>query len=276
MRTFNWGVVALMMGSAGLSGLVPLVAGCNGGAGGAGGGGKVTLKTDQDKTFYALGLFEGQRVSVFAMTPEEYRIMQSGISDVVLGNKPQIELQAFQPKIQELFDARRKLSAEKQKEKSKAFLDTAAKESGAVKTASGLIYKEEKAGTGEAPKASDTVKVNYEGKLVDGTVFDSSYKRNQPAEFPLGGVIKCWTEGVGMMKVGGKAKLVCPADIAYGDRGSPPQVPGGATLIFTVELLEIKQPEAAPATPPGMPPGMQMPGHPQLQMTPPPSAPAPH
>jgi FKBP-type peptidyl-prolyl cis-trans isomerase FkpA len=81
--------------------------------------------------------------------------------------------------------------------------------------------------------------VNYRGTLIDGTEFDSSYKRNQPAQFPLSGVIRCWTEGVQKMKVGGKARLVCPSEIAYGDNGRPPTIPGGATLIFEIELLEI-------------------------------------
>ena len=121
----------------------------------------------------------------------------------------------------------------------KAYLDKAAAQPGAVRTPSGLVYRELRAGSGESPKASDTVKVNYRGTLPDGTEFDSSYKRNEPAQFPLGQVIPCWTEGVQKMKVGGKSELVCPASIAYGDRGSPPVIPGGATLIFEVELLKI-------------------------------------
>jgi FKBP-type peptidyl-prolyl cis-trans isomerase FkpA len=119
------------------------------------------------------------------------------------------------------------------------YLAKAGAEAGAVKTASGLIYKELRAGTGASPKASDMVTVNYKGSLTDGTEFDSSYKRNEPATFPLGGVIPCWTEGVQMMKVGGKSQLVCPAAIGYGERGSPPVIPGGATLVFEVELLGI-------------------------------------
>jgi FKBP-type peptidyl-prolyl cis-trans isomerase FkpA len=108
-----------------------------------------------------------------------------------------------------------------------------------TKTASGLVYKELRAGTGASPKATDKVTVNYRGTLTNGTEFDSSYKRNAPATFPLNGVIPCWTEGVQMMKVGGKAQLTCPPGIAYGDRGAPPVVPPGATLIFEVELLKI-------------------------------------
>lgn len=108
-----------------------------------------------------------------------------------------------------------------------------------MKTASGAVVIPEKQGTGASPTATDKVKVHYEGKLVDGTVFDSSRKRNEPAEFPLNGVIKCWTEALQKMKVGGKAKVVCPAAIAYGEQGRPPVIPGNAVLTFEVELLDI-------------------------------------
>ncbi len=120
-----------------------------------------------------------------------------------------------------------------------AVLDAAAKEAGAVVTASGLVYRSLKDGTGASPKASDTVKVNYRGTFPDGREFDSSYKRNQAIEFPLGNVIPCWTEGVQRMKVGGKAKLTCPASIAYGSRGAGGVIPPNATLLFEVELLAI-------------------------------------
>jgi FKBP-type peptidyl-prolyl cis-trans isomerase FkpA len=118
----------------------------------------------------------------------------------------------------------------------------AAKERGAVVTPSGLVYRSLKEGKGASPLASDTVKVHYRGTFADGREFDSSYKRNEPAQFPLGGVIKCWTEGVQKMKVGGKAKLTCPATIAYGERGAGGGlIPPNATLLFEVELLEIAQ-----------------------------------
>jgi FKBP-type peptidyl-prolyl cis-trans isomerase FkpA len=120
-----------------------------------------------------------------------------------------------------------------------ATLEAAAKEAGAVVTPSGLVYKSLKDGTGPSPKASDTVKVNYRGTFPDGKEFDSSYKRNQAIEFPLSNVIKCWTEGVQRMKVGGKAKLTCPASIAYGERGAGGVIPPNATLLFEVELLGI-------------------------------------
>ncbi|MBP9907534.1 MAG: FKBP-type peptidyl-prolyl cis-trans isomerase [Rhodoferax sp.] len=120
-----------------------------------------------------------------------------------------------------------------------AIAAASAKESGAVVTASGLVYRSLKDGTGESPKATDKVKVNYRGTFADGKEFDSSYKRNEPIEFGLNQVIKCWTEGVQRMKVGGKAKLTCPAAIAYGARGAGGVIPPNTTLLFEVELLAI-------------------------------------
>ena len=117
----------------------------------------------------------------------------------------------------------------------------AAKEPGAVVTASGLVYRSLKEGEGASPVATDKVKVHYRGTFPDGREFDSSYKSNQPAEFPLNRVIKCWTEGVQKMKVGGKAKLTCPASIAYGERGAGGVIPPNATLQFEVELLAVSK-----------------------------------
>jgi len=105
-----------------------------------------------------------------------------------------------------------------------------------------MVYTPIKAGQGASPQATDTVKVHYHGTLTDSTVFDSSVQRGEPATFPLDRVIPCWTEGVQRMKIGGKSRLVCPADVAYGDRGRPPQIPPGATLVFEVELLDIVKP----------------------------------
>ncbi|MBE0602681.1 MAG: FKBP-type peptidyl-prolyl cis-trans isomerase [Deltaproteobacteria bacterium] len=123
----------------------------------------------------------------------------------------------------------------------KAFEEKAGREKGAVTTASGLVYLSLKEGTGKTPGPTSTVKVNYRGTLPDGKEFDSSYKRGTPAEFPLNGVIKCFSEGLQKMKVGGKAKLVCPSKIAYGDQGAGDVIPPGATLQFEIELLGIKE-----------------------------------
>ncbi|NVJ24041.1 FKBP-type peptidyl-prolyl cis-trans isomerase [Myxococcus sp. AM011] len=211
-------------------------------------------QSEDQKTLYALGLSIGKSISVFDMTPEELEYVKAGLTAQVKGDKPAVELETYGPKLQELARARSTQKAEKEKETSKKFLEDAAKEPGATKTESGLVYKELTPGTGDSPKATDIVKVHYKGTLPNGTEFDSSYKRGEPTQFPLQGVIKCWTEGVQKMKVGGKAKLVCPSDIAYGDRGAPPNIPGGSALVFEVELLEIvKPPEAAPAGAPGAP-----------------------
>lgn len=120
-----------------------------------------------------------------------------------------------------------------------AYLVKAAQEPGAVKTPSGLIYTELKAGTGAQPGATINVTVHYRGTLTNGTEFDSSYSRKEPATFPLNGVIPCWTEGVQKMKEGGKARLVCPSKIAYGSRGAGADIPPNATLVFEVELLKV-------------------------------------
>ena len=248
---------------------------------GAGGGsGPVQLKTDDDKTFYALGLVVGRNLNNFNLTPAEIELVKAGLSDQLSKKTPQVEIDVYGPKIQALAQARMgsnpggppggqtppgqpgqpaaaaqpnpqaaaqmAQAAADQKKKSADFEAIAEKEAGAVKTPSGLIFKTISPGKGDSPKASDKVKVNYEGKLVDGTVFDSSYKRGQPIDFPLNQVIPCWTEGVQKMKVGEKAQLVCPATIAYGERGRPPVIPGGATLVFQVELLEIESGAMAP------------------------------
>ena len=183
-------------------------------------GGPPPLTTDEEKTVYALGLMMGQSLSMFNLSPAEIEIVKRALTDSAAG-KPALELSEWGPKIQPLATSRAAAVAEKQKASSAAYLAKAAAEPGAVKTESGLVYRELKVGEGPSPKATDTVKVHYRGTLVNGTEFDSSYKRNEPAQFPLNGVIKCWTEGVQRMKVGGKSELVCPSDLAYGDQGRP-------------------------------------------------------
>ena len=205
--------------------------------------------TDEQKALYAIGVHIAKQLDFFNFTADEFGFVQQGISDKINGKKILADPEAYKQQISELAQARGKVAAEKEKAKSKEFLENAAKEKGALKTDSELIYILIKAGTGKQPKSTDIVKVHYTGTLIDGKEFDSSVKRGQPVEFPLNQVIKCWSEGVSKMKVGGKAKLVCPSTIAYGDEGRPPIIPGGATLIFEVELLDVKAPGAAPSAP---------------------------
>jgi FKBP-type peptidyl-prolyl cis-trans isomerase FkpA len=205
------------------------------------------LETDQDKTFYAMGLVLGQNIKSFQLTPEELKLVNAGLEDAVLGRPAKVDLQAYQQQLRTLSQERAQKAMVVEKEAAKAFIDQLAKEPGAERTESGLVYIPITPGTGERPAATDRVKVHYHGTLRDGSVFDSSKDRGQPATFALNGVIKCWTEGVQKMQVGGKSKLVCPSDIAYGDRGQPPKIMGGATLVFEVELLEIEKPAAPPA-----------------------------
>lgn len=197
------------------------------------------LKTDDEKTLYALGMVISRNLTTFGLSEEELEVVERGMADGVLGKKPAVELETFGPKIQALAESRAKVVATTEKKAAEGFLADAAKEKGAKQTKSGLVYKEVKAGKGKQPSPASAVKVHYEGTLRDGTVFDSSIKRNKPAEFTLDKVIPCWTEAVQMMKVGGKAKIVCPADLAYGDQGAPPMIKPGSTLVFEVELLEI-------------------------------------
>jgi FKBP-type peptidyl-prolyl cis-trans isomerase FkpA len=201
---------------------------------------------DEQKALYAIGVHIAKQLDFFNFTADEFEFVQQGISDKVNGKKIIADPEAYKQQISELAQARIKIAADKEKTKSKEFLENAAKEKGAQKTDSGLIYIPITAGTGKQPKSTDVVKVHYTGTLVDGKEFDSSIKRGQPIEFPLNQVIKCWSEGVSRMKVGGKAKLVCPSNVAYGDEGRPPIIPGGATLIFEVELLDTKAGGAAP------------------------------
>jgi FKBP-type peptidyl-prolyl cis-trans isomerase FkpA/FKBP-type peptidyl-prolyl cis-trans isomerase FklB len=196
-------------------------------------------QTEEQKTLYAIGLALSHGLAPFALTEAELEQVKSGLTDGVLNRDKKVDLQTYGPKIQELQKARATAVAANEKKTGQAFLDKAAAEKGATKTASGLVMTTLKPGTGESPKATDKVKVHYHGTLIDGTVFDSSVQRKEPATFTLNQVIPCWTEGVQRMKVGGKSRLVCPSEIAYGDRGAGGRIRPGSTLVFEVELLEI-------------------------------------
>ena len=199
----------------------------------------VDLKTDDQKTLYALGLVMSDNLATFNLSESDLDLVKAGLTDGVLKKTRQVDLAVYGPKLRDLAQARSSAGAATEKASGAEFLSKAALEKGAVKSPAGFVYKEIAPGKGPSPAPTDTVKVHYKGTLTDGTVFDSSIDRGQPAVFPLNQVIPCWSQAVTMMKVGGKARLVCPPELAYGDRGAPPKIKPGATLVFEVELLDI-------------------------------------
>lgn len=209
--------------------------------------------TDDEKTFYALGLSVARSLESFQLTPAELEFVLSGLRDQVTEVEPKVDLDEFGPRIRTLAESRTQAAAAEERAAGQEFLAKEAAVSGAVKAESGLVKRVLEEGAGASPQPNDMVKVNYKGTLRDGTVFDSSEKHGEPAQFRLGGVIPCWTEALQTMKVGEKAHITCPADLAYGDRGFPGTIPPGSTLAFDVELLEILDAESAPPPPPGQP-----------------------
>jgi FKBP-type peptidyl-prolyl cis-trans isomerase FkpA len=193
------------------------------------------LKTEREKTLYALGVAAADSFKVFNLKPEELAVVQRGLSDAVLNRKIQVDMSVYRTKVNEL-------AATSYGDRSRAALVHFAKEKGAVVSPSGLIFIPSREGTGAAPTATDRVKVEYEGKLPDGTLFDSSRKQGGAVVTPLSDAIPCWKEGLPMMKVGGQARIVCPAALAYGDAGKSPTIPPKSTLIFDVQLIAIEAP----------------------------------
>ncbi len=201
---------------------------------------QVTLAEEkEDDIFYVLGVAASQGLRAFGLSERELDTVLEGVKDGVTGDAGSVDPREHMAAIQELQRERMAAVAAEEKKRSMEFIASAAKEKGATQYDSGLIMTTLSEGSGSSPTATDTVRVHYHGTFRTGDVFDSSVQRGQPATFPLNGVIPCWTEGVAKMKVGGKSKLVCPSDIAYGDNGRPPSIPGGAALVFEVELLEI-------------------------------------
>jgi FKBP-type peptidyl-prolyl cis-trans isomerase FkpA/FKBP-type peptidyl-prolyl cis-trans isomerase FklB len=208
------------------------------------------LESDEDKIFYTLGLAISQNFASLGLTEKEVTLIQAGLADGALGRDPRVAAEEFGPRIQATLQARAAAITEREKELGQAFLAKAAEEPGAVTLESGVVYRELEPGDGPSPNPTDRVSIHYHGTLRDGEVFDSSLD-GDPRQFALNQVIGCFSEGVQRMKVGGKSKMTCPSEAAYGDRGSPPKIPPGATLAFEVELVEIlgKPEPAEPAAP---------------------------
>lgn len=214
---------------------------------------KTEAKPDKEKVSYAIGMNIGNSIKRQSIDVD-VDTMAKAIKDVVAGNPTTLTVQEAQQVMEQMnndlrakraeemkkLEEERKQLGEKNKKEGEAFLAENAKKPGVKTTASGLQYKVITEGKGEIPKATDTVTTHYRGRLIDGTEFDSSYKRGQPTEFPVTGVIKGWTEALQLMPVGSKWELYIPSDIAYGEAGHGPSIPPNTTLIFELELIGIK------------------------------------
>jgi FKBP-type peptidyl-prolyl cis-trans isomerase FkpA len=199
----------------------------------------VVLESEEQKTAYALGHTLGENLKPLELSEAELVALKQGLVDAAAGTQPLVDLKQYEPKVEELASKRAAKLAADAKVRDADFLAKMAAHEGAQKSDTGLIYIQREEGKGESPNPDAVVRVDYHGTLTDGTVFDSSVRRGKSATFPLNRVIPCWREGVAKMKVGGRATLVCPPEIAYGERGAPPTIPPGATLVFDVTLHEI-------------------------------------
>ena len=214
---------------------------------------KKELKTETEKVSYAIGMDIGNSLKRLE-TDIDTNALRQGADDVLQGKKTLMTqdevmktMQEFAKNLQANQEKKTKEKAGKNLEEGKKFLEENAKKEGVVTTKSGLQYQVITEGKGAKPKATDRVSVHYKGTLLDGTTFDSSYDRGQPATFPLNAVIPGWTEGVQLMSVGSKYKLWIPAELGYGERGAGPKIGPNATLTFEVELLSIGDAPAAAA-----------------------------
>ena len=236
------------------------------------------LKDQKDKVSYSIGLDIGTTLKR-QLIDVNAELLNNGIQDGLSGKKPLLteeEMKAtmatFQKDMMAKQAAAKKATGEKNAAEGTKFLAENKAKEGVKTTASGLQYKVLKEGTGASPKATDTVKVNYRGTTIEGTEFDSSYKRGEPASFPVNRVIKGWTEGLQLMKVGSKYQFFVPADLAYAERGAGSDIGPNATLIFDVELLGITPPEANPAPKPATYDSSRPAGEPGAAIPPKPAA----
>ncbi len=209
-------------------------------SGTAGQPGTGALETEEQRILYTLGQILGRNVESANFSEDEIAFVQMGLSDSVLGRDSQVAFEEYAPQLQTFMEGRTQATSEAELTESLAFVEQHAAVEGAVRTDSGIVIQEMTAGSGATPTAEDSVTVHYHGTLRDGSVFDSSVDRGEPATFPLSGVIPCWTEGLQSIQVGGKSRLICPPELAYGPTG-PPGIPGNSALVFEVELIEIAQ-----------------------------------
>lgn len=209
---------------------------------------EVALETENDKMMYTLGFALSQRLVGFELTEDELALVVAGITEGTLQQEPRVSIDQYAAQIDGFLQQRMATIAEKQKAAGETFVAEFAAQDGVLAAESGALYLELQAGSGESPLAEDAVLVHYHGTFIDGNVFDSSVKKGEPVRFEMGLTVPCFRDGILRMAPGGKAKLVCPPESAYGDR-PPPGLPPGATLIFEVELIEVFKKEAAPAEP---------------------------
>jgi FKBP-type peptidyl-prolyl cis-trans isomerase FkpA len=207
---------------------------------------------EEKDAFYALGASLARSAAGVKLSESDVDAIEEGLRDALLARPLRVDPRTQGPQVQKLLADRRAAAAAEETAAAGGFLAEAAAAPGAKKTESGLVYLSTTEGTGASPAATDRVKVHYKGMLRDGTEFDSSIGRGEPAVFHLNRVVPCWTEALQLMKIGGKAKLTCPSALAYGERGVPGRIPPGAPLVFEVELIEIV-PEVADAKPAARP-----------------------
>lgn len=200
---------------------------------------EVFLETEDDRTLYAMGFNLANKFDHLPLSQSEREIVQAGFEDAVSGRDPKVDTVRYGRRLEDLFARRGAKASRADSDVERAFLTEAAAEQGARQTDSGLVIQVLREGDGPSPGPDDRVRVHYHGTLHDGTVFDSSVDRGAPGSFSLNRVIPCWTEALQLMKVGEKSRIVCPAEIAYGDQGAAPLVKPGATLAFEVELLAV-------------------------------------
>jgi len=200
--------------------------------------GKSPATQGDEEALYAMGAILGAKVNSYGLSKKDLQTVERGFADAAANRKLRLadpDLEEWGPKVEAFLERKGSPRLTAEKDKGRKIAQQIAKENGARTLPSGVVVVTEREGNGPRPAATDKVRVKYEGKLADGKSFDQS----ESAEFPLNQVIPCWTQGVQQIKVGGKARLVCPSDTAYGDQGRPPQIPAGATLVFTVELLGV-------------------------------------